>query len=210
MDKKTKTLDFTPTETLKYVSRGGLKLEYALKYFSVDVQDKICLDVGSSTGGFTDCLLHHGAKKVYTVDVGKGLLDWELRNDPRVKVYEKTNFKYFLPELLNEKPDLVTVDVSFISLNKIFPKVKDILSHGGVVLALIKPQFEAERKDVKRGVVQSEVVRQEVVEKIKIFAKEAGFDIAGTATSPVKCPKGNIECFLYMKGGYYENSCNYL
>jgi 23S rRNA (cytidine1920-2'-O)/16S rRNA (cytidine1409-2'-O)-methyltransferase len=200
MDKKTETRGFAPKEKLKYVSRGGLKLEYALKYFSVDVRDKICLDVGSSTGGFTDCLLQHGAKKVYAVDVGKGLLDWKLRNDPRVSVCEKTNFKYFLPELLDEKPDLVTVDVSFISLNKIFPKVKDILSPGGVVFALIKPQFEAERKDVKKGVVQNEVVRQEVVEKVEAFAKEAGFDIDGTATSPVRCPKGNIECFLYMRG----------
>ncbi len=186
-------------ESAEFVSRGGIKLKKALEEFSVCVKDKICLDVGASTGGFTDCLLKNGAKKVYCVDVSYGIFDFKLRNDPRVVNIEKTNIRYFDKNLLKDEIDLAVVDVSFISLEKVLPKVKELVKTGGEIIALVKPQFEAPKGSTQKGVVQDEKIRQQSIDKIKNFSEEIGLKLLGEITSPIKGPKGNLEHFLYLK-----------
>lgn len=178
-----------------YVSRGGLKLEKALRDFGVHPADYVCSDSGASTGGFTDCLLHQGAKKVFAIDVGYGQLDWKIRNDPRVVVMERTNIRYVTPEDLGEPLDLSVIDVSFISLKIVLPAIKNLLKPGqGQVLCLIKPQFEAGRDKVgKKGVVREPETHKEVLDNFVALAGELGFSILGLTFSPVKGPEGNIE-----------------
>ncbi len=184
----------------RYVSRGGEKLEAALKAFKVDPKGKVCLDIGSSTGGFTDCLLQHGAARVHAVDVGKGLLHWKLRNDPRVVVHEGVNARYLRFEEIGEPVDLVTVDVSFISLRLVLPPVKPIVRPEGDVIALVKPQFEAGREKVgKGGVVRDPAVHREVLEGIVGFVeRKLGWSVAGAIRSPLLGPAGNVEFFLHI------------
>ncbi len=187
-------------KTLKYVSRGGLKLEKAMKNFDISLDGKICMDVGASTGGFTDCMLQNGAVKVYSVDVGHGQLDWKLRNDDRVVCMERTNMRYVTEEDIDEPAQFVSIDVSFISLTKILPAVYRVLEDGGQVVALIKPQFEAGREKVgKKGVVRDKKVHEEVIEKICSFAASNGFQLLHLDYSPIKGPEGNIEYLLHMK-----------
>jgi 23S rRNA (cytidine1920-2'-O)/16S rRNA (cytidine1409-2'-O)-methyltransferase len=182
---------------LRYVSRGGVKLEAALREFEVDVRDKVALDVGASTGGFTDCLLQHGAKKVYAVDVGYGQLHWKLRQDPRVVLLERTNARYLRPEDIGEPVDISTVDVSFISLTKVIPPVRDILRDGGILVALIKPQFEVRKGEVgKKGIVRDESKHIEVINKITNFLQELNFKVLGVIPSPILGADGNREFFI--------------
>ena len=178
-----------------YVSRGGLKLEKALRDFGVHPADYVCSDSGASTGGFTDCLLHQGAKKVFAIDVGYGQLDWKIRNDPRVVVMERTNIRYVTPEDLGEPLDLSVIDVSFISLKIVLPAIKNLLKPAqGQVVCLIKPQFEAGRDKVgKKGVVREPETHKEVLDNFVALAGELGFTILGLTFSPVKGPEGNIE-----------------
>ena len=183
--------------TLKYVSRGGLKLEKAMECFDVSVKDKVCMDIGASSGGFTDCMLQNGAKKVYAVDVGHGQLAWKLRNDTRVIVMEKTNIRYVKPEDIGESIDFASIDVSFISLSKVLPAAYNLLSERGEIVALIKPQFEAGREKVgKKGVVREKSTHIEVIQNCFAYAKENGFFVRELEFSPVKGPEGNIE-YLY-------------
>lgn len=179
----------------KFVSRGGFKLERALDFFGLDVAGRVCLDIGASTGGFTDCLLQRGAGKVYAVDVGKGQLHWKLRNDPRVSVRDGVNARYLKAADIGEPADLVTVDVSFISLTKVLPAVREILRSGGRLVTLIKPQFEAGRRQVgKGGVVRDPRVHAEVVKRIRLFGtRETGLEWVGVCESPIRGPAGNIE-----------------
>lgn len=182
-----------------YVSRGGLKLAGALRDFKIKVEGRKALDVGASTGGFTDCLLREGAVKVYALDVGKGQLDWKLRNDERVKVIEETNIRHFDQEIIKDRVDLVTIDVSFISLEKVLPKVAEILKGRGEILALVKPQFELGPKHVgKGGVVRSPEKRKEAVEKVISFSETLGLECRGEAHADIKGPKGNQEYFIYL------------
>ena len=182
-----------------YVSRGGLKLEKALRDFGVKTEGCVCSDSGASTGGFTDCLLQHGAKKVFAIDVGYGQLAWKIRNDPRVVVMERTNIRYVTPEDLGEKLDLSVIDVSFISLSLVLPVVKTLLKPMGQVLCLIKPQFEAGRDKVgKKGVVRDAAVHEEVLQNFISLAKSLGFTIRNLTFSPVKGPEGNIEFLGYL------------
>ena len=183
--------------TLKYVSRGGLKLEKAMECFDVSVKDKVCMDIGASSGGFTDCMLQNGAKKVYAVDVGHGQLAWKLRNDTRVVVMEKTNIRYVKPEDIGESIDFASIDVSFISLLKVLPAAYNLLGERGEIVALIKPQFEAGREKVgKKGVVREKSTHIEVIQNCFAYAKENGFFVRELEFSPVKGPEGNIE-YLY-------------
>ena len=185
---------------LPYVSRGGLKLEKALANFDVDVMDCVCTDVGSSTGGFTDCMLQNGAKKVYAIDVGRGQLDWKLRNDPRVVCMEKTNIRYVTPEDIGEPVDFSSIDVSFISLTKVLVPIRDYLKADGQIVALIKPQFEAGREKVgKKGVVREKSTHREVIRKVMDFAQGIGFDLCALDFSPIKGPEGNIEYLIHLK-----------
>jgi 23S rRNA (cytidine1920-2'-O)/16S rRNA (cytidine1409-2'-O)-methyltransferase len=187
-------------QTLKYVSRGGLKLEKSMGAFGLDLQDKVCMDVGASTGGFTDCMLQNGARKVYAIDVGRGQLDWKLRNDPRVICMEKTNIRYVTPDQIEEKAEFVSIDVSFISLTKVLGPVKALLTPEGQVVCLVKPQFEAGREKVgKKGVVRDPAVHEEVIHKVIDWAVELGFEIAHLDYSPIKGPEGNIEYLLHLK-----------
>ncbi len=209
-------------ESLPYVSRGGIKLEKALNHFNIQVKNRICLDVGASTGGFTDCLLKYGAKLVYALDVGYGQLDWSLRNNPQVVNIEKTNIRYFdkseFTRIIEHEftrienlfasvsypfesffPDLATVDVSFISLEKVLPKVNELLKEKAEIIILVKPQFEAEIEKVKKGIVRDEKIREEVVEKIRKFMQNLGWQIYGVVLSPLKGPKGNIEYLIAAK-----------
>lgn len=187
-------------EDLPYVSRGGLKLEAAIQSFSIDVKDKICMDIGASTGGFTDCLLKHGANFVYAVDVGYGILDVKLRNDARVKNIEKTNVRYLDETLITEKMDIITIDVSFISLTLVIPKALFFLKNGGDIVALIKPQFELSPKEIgKGGIVREEHSRQKAVEKVESFIKELGLNVIGVISSPILGQKGNHEFLIYAK-----------
>lgn len=183
-----------------YVSRGGLKLEKALRNFGVDPTGYVCSDSGASTGGFTDCLLQQGAKKVFAIDVGYGQLDWKIRSDPRVVVMERTNVRYVTPEQLGEPLDLSVIDVSFISLKIVLPVVKTFLkADQGQVLCLIKPQFEAGKEKVgKKGVVRDPAVHQEVLEDFIALAHRIGFTILGLTFSPVKGPEGNIEFLAHL------------
>ena len=177
-----------------YVSRGGLKLEKALRDFGVKPEGYVCSDSGASTGGFTDCLLQQGAKKVFAIDVGYGQLDWKIRSDPRVVVMERTNIRYVTPEQLGEPLDLSVIDVSFISLKIVLPTIKTLLKPTGQVLCLIKPQFEAGKDKVgKKGVVRDPATHQEVLDSFVSLAHDQGFKILGLTFSPVKGPEGNIE-----------------
>ncbi len=186
-------------DKLPYVSRGGLKLEKALKIFPISVKDKVIADIGASTGGFTDCALQNGAAKVYAIDVGYGQLAWKLRSDERVVNMERTNVRYLEKEHLAEMVDAVTIDVAFISLDKVLPAVHKILKSDGFVIALIKPQFEAGKENVgKKGVVRDPKVHEAVINNVIAFAKNEGFGIAGLEFSPIKGPEGNIEYLLYL------------
>lgn len=188
--------------TLKYVSRGGLKLEKALKVFPVDLQGKTCMDIGASTGGFTDCMLQNGAAKVYAVDVGYGQFAWKLRQDPRVVCMEKTNIRYVGPDQIADPLDFASADVSFISLTKVFGPVKTLLKENAEMVCLIKPQFEAGRERVgKKGVVRDPEVHREVIGSVAGCAKSLGFSVLGLDFSPVKGPEGNIEYLLYLRNG---------
>ena len=185
---------------LQYVSRGGLKLEKAMKEFGLTLTDKICMDVGASTGGFTDCMLQNGASKVYSVDVGYGQLAWSLRTDARAVNLERTNARYLTREQIPEEIDFFSVDVSFISLSLILPAVRPLLAEHGQAVCLIKPQFEAGREKVgKKGVVRDQSVHREVIEKIRNFSLENGFSVLGLTYSPVKGPEGNIEYLIYLE-----------
>lgn len=183
-----------------YASRGGLKLEAALKHFSVDVDGLVLLDVGASTGGFTDCLLQHGASKVIAVDVGYGQLDWKLRQDPRVEVLEKTNIRYLKPENLEEPVHGAVIDVSFISLMLVIPPVSELLIGHAFIIALIKPQFEVGKGRVgKGGVVRDPKLHKEVLDRLKTFFEDSGWDVQGHIPSPLLGPKGNREFLIYLK-----------
>lgn len=185
---------------LKYVSRGGLKLEKAVRCFNLDLTGKIAADIGASTGGFTDCALQNGAARVYAIDVGYGQLAWKLRSDERVVNMERTNVRYLEADTLPEKVDVATIDVAFISLDKVLPAVKKIIADDGIVIALIKPQFEAGKENVgKKGVVRDPQVHLTVINNVIATARELGFKIAGLDYSPVKGPEGNIEYLLYLK-----------
>jgi 23S rRNA (cytidine1920-2'-O)/16S rRNA (cytidine1409-2'-O)-methyltransferase len=185
---------------IPYVSRGGLKLEAALLHFGIDFQGLIAMDVGSSTGGFTDCMLKRGALKVYCIDVGYGQLDWSLRNDPRVVLLERTNIRYLEKERIHDMIDIATIDVSFISLRNVLPKVAEFVKEGGEILALVKPQFEVGKGEVgKGGIVREEEKRMAAVNTIKEFAEGLGMTAEGVFQSPVPGQKGNREYFLHLR-----------
>ncbi len=187
-------------ETQRYVSRGGLKLEKAMQCFPIVLTDCVCMDIGASTGGFTDCMLQNGASKVYSVDVGHGQLAWKLRQDERVVCMEQTNFRYMKPEDIADTLDFASVDVSFISLTKILIPARNLLKIGGQMVCLIKPQFEAGREKVgKNGVVREESVHKEVIEKIVTYADLVGFEVKGLEYSPIKGPEGNIEYLVFLE-----------
>jgi len=194
--------------TMPYVSRGGLKLEKALDAFGVDVKDRICIDCGASTGGFTDCLLQRGARRVYAVDVGYGQLDYKLRQDERVTVFERTNIRYLTSADLDEVPSLAVIDVSFISLRLVLPAVRDLLTEDGQVICLIKPQFEAGREHIgKKGVVRDSGVHKQVIEQFLQDASVAGFGVRALDYSPIKGPEGNIEYLAHLqKGGAHAET----
>ena len=184
---------------MKYVSRGGYKLEKAIDAFGISLENKICLDIGASTGGFTDCMLQNGACKVYAIDVGYGQFAWKLRNDARVVCLEKTNVRYVTQEQVPDAGDFASIDVSFISLTKVLPAVLGVLGEAGQLVCLIKPQFEAGREKVgKKGVVRDIAVHREVIEKIAAYAREQGLGILGLSFSPIKGPEGNIEYLIYL------------
>lgn len=186
--------------TLPYVSRGGLKLEKAMKQFGLNLTDKVCMDIGASTGGFTDCMLQNGAKKVYSVDVGHGQLDWKLRNDERVVCMEKTNFRYMVPGDIEDVLDFASVDVSFISLTKILIPARELLADRGEMVCLIKPQFEAGKDKVgKKGVVREPEIHEEVICKVIDFADFIGFTVLHLDFSPIKGPEGNIEYLVHLR-----------
>ncbi|MDD3794487.1 MAG: TlyA family RNA methyltransferase [Lachnospiraceae bacterium] len=195
--------------TLKYVSRGGLKLEKAMQHFGVTLEGKVCMDVGASTGGFTDCMLQNGAVKVFAVDVGHGQLDWKLRNDERVVCMEKTNIRYVLPENIKEPVDFASIDVSFISLTKVLGPVRALLEEEGEIVCLIKPQFEAGREKVgKKGVVRDPAVHEEVIRKVVDFAHGLCFAAKALEFSPIKGPEGNIEYLLWLKKQPEGSDCS--
>ncbi len=186
--------------TLRYVSRGGLKLEKAMAQFDIALDDKVCMDIGASTGGFTDCMLQNGASKVYAVDVGYGQFAWKLRQDPRVVCMEKTNIRYVTPEDIADALDFASVDVSFISLTKVLGPAKELLKDGAEMVCLIKPQFEAGKEKVgKKGVVRDPAVHIEVIERVMLFAQSIGFGVLHLEYSPIKGPEGNIEYLVHMK-----------
>lgn len=194
---------FVKGSVMPYVSRGGLKLEKALKYFDITMTDRVMVDIGSSTGGFTDCALQNKAKRVYAVDVGTNQLVWKLRNDSRVVVKEKTNFRHATTDLFEyELPNIATIDVSFISLKLIFEPLKDILNDGDDIVALIKPQFEAGREDVgKKGIVKDAKIHQRVIENVISYANECHFSIQNLTYSPITGGEGNIEFLAHFKVG---------
>lgn len=190
-----------------YVSRGGLKLEKAMKAFPIQLRGKVCMDIGASTGGFTDCMLQNGALKVYSVDVGYGQLAWKLRSDPRVVNMERTNIRYLEKSALSEAPEFFSADVSFISLKPVLGTVFDLLTDGGEGVCLIKPQFEVGREKVgKRGVVREKSTHIEVIENVLAFTEEAGFSVKGLDFSPIKGPEGNIEYLMHIKKSDGESS----
>ena len=193
-------------EQLKYVSRGGLKLEKAMQEFPITLEGKIAMDIGASTGGFTDCMLQNGAKKVFSVDVGYGQFAWKLRQDERVVNMERTNIRYVKHEDIGDYLDFASIDVSFISLKLVLPVAKELLGDNGELVALIKPQFEAGREQVgKKGVVRDINVHYEVVKNVLDFAKNIDFSVAGLSFSPIKGPEGNIEYLAYLK----KQKCEY-
>jgi 23S rRNA (cytidine1920-2'-O)/16S rRNA (cytidine1409-2'-O)-methyltransferase len=210
-DKAGENIDTSKTpeirgETLKYVSRGGLKLEKAINTFSIDLNEKICMDIGASTGGFTDCMLQNGAKKVFSVDVGYGQFSWKLRNDSRVVNMERTNIRYVTAKDIGMPVDFASIDVSFISLKLVLPVLYELLAPFGQAVALIKPQFEAGRGQVgKKGVVRDINIHLSVVENVLAFAQDTGFSVCGLSYSPIKGPEGNIEYLVYLKKE--ENIC---
>ena len=186
-------------KVMPYVSRGGYKLEKAMEVFPVTIEGKICMDIGSSTGGFTDCMLQNGASKVYSIDVGYGQLAWKLRNDERVVCMEKTNVRYITEEQVPDKPQFASVDVSFISLTKVIPPALNVMSDDAQLVCLIKPQFEAGREKVgKKGVVRDKKVHEEVILKIIDFAFKIGLNVIGIDFSPIKGPEGNIEYLIML------------
>lgn len=186
--------------TLKYVSRGGLKLEKAMTHFGISLTGKICMDIGASTGGFTDCMLQNGASKVYAVDVGYGQFAWKLRQDPRVVCMEKTNIRYVTPEDITDVLDFASVDVSFISLTKVLGPARELLRDRGQMVCLIKPQFEAGREKVgKKGVVRDKAVHEEVITRVIAFALDNGFSVHNLEYSPIKGPEGNIEYLVFLE-----------
>lgn len=186
-------------KTLPYVSRGGLKLEKAIKSFNINLSGKVVLDIGASTGGFTDCALQNGAEKIYSVDVGYGQLAWKLRQDFRVVVLERTNIRHLTPDKLNELPNFITIDVSFISLAKVFPKLLELSTSDAFGVALIKPQFEAGRERVgKKGVVRDPAVHEDVIKTVIQMVRKLDYRVLGLDYSPVKGPEGNIEYLLYF------------
>lgn len=186
--------------TLPYVSRGGLKLEKAMEVFPIILKDKVCMDIGASTGGFTDCMLQNGAVKVYSIDVGYGQLAWKLRSDSRVVNLERTNFRYVTNEQIPESIDFASIDVSFISLKLIFPALMPLLKTDGECVCLVKPQFEAGKDKVgKKGVVRERSTHVEVIENVIRYASDNGFSVLNLDFSPVKGPEGNIEYLLYIK-----------
>ncbi len=186
--------------TLKYVSRGGLKLEKAMDKWGFSLDGKVCMDIGASTGGFTDCMLQNGASKVYSVDVGHGQLAWKLRNDERVVCMEQTNFRYMVREDIEDDLDFASVDVSFISLTKILIPARNLLKAGGEMVCLIKPQFEAGRDKVgKNGVVREPEIHREVIHKIVDYAASVGFEVVNLDYSPIKGPEGNIEYLVHIR-----------
>ncbi|MBR6390065.1 MAG: TlyA family RNA methyltransferase [Lachnospiraceae bacterium] len=188
--------------TLKYVSRGGLKLEKAIEVFPIDLTGAVAMDIGASTGGFTDCMLQNGAVKVYSIDVGHGQLAWKLRNDERVICMEKTNFRYVTPDDIPEPIDFASVDVSFISLSRILPPAYALLKPGASMAVLIKPQFEAGREKVgKKGVVRDKATHTEVISDCIGYARDTGFEVAGLDHSPIRGPEGNIEYLMYLIKG---------
>ncbi|MBD3183659.1 TlyA family rRNA (cytidine-2'-O)-methyltransferase [Candidatus Poribacteria bacterium] len=192
---------------IPYVSRGGLKLEKALIFFKIDVTGKNCIDVGASTGGFTDCLLQNGAAMVYAVDVGYGQIDWKLRNDKRVILFERTNIRYVKPDQFEEELELATIDVSFISLKSVLPVVNSLLKSQGQIIALIKPQFEAGRGNVgKGGVVREGEIHRDVIEGIWSLALDMDLIVSGLTYSPLKGPAGNIEYLIWLQKGICEKS----
>ena len=194
-------------EAIPFVSRGGFKLDKALKVFPIDPSGKTCIDCGASTGGFTDVLLQHGAAKVYAVDVGYGQLAWKLRNDPRVVNLERTNLRYVTAEQIPELLELAVMDVSFISIRLVLPAVKALLVPGADLVCLIKPQFEAGREEVgKKGVVRDSGVHCQVIRSILDFAPQIGLSVMGLDYSPIKGPEGNIEYICHMKNGCYESA----
>ena len=190
----------------KYVSRGGFKLEKAVEQYGVSLKDKICMDVGSSTGGFTDCMLQNGARKVYAVDVGTNQLAWKLRQDERVISMEKTNIRYLEPEQIPDSIDFISIDVAFISLTKVLLPVRELLKDGGEIVCLIKPQFEARSEKVgKKGVVREQSVHLEVIEKVIIYAVSIGFRLLNLDYSPIKGPEGNIEYLLHIQKNIFPD-----
>ncbi len=193
------TLKKSSRALFPFVSRGGLKLDKAVKTFHLDLKDRVCMDVGASTGGFTDCMLQNGAAHVYSVDVGRGQLDWKLREDPRVTVMEKTNIRYVTPEDIGERPSFVSIDVSFISLKTVLPPVRDLMTEEGELVCLIKPQFEAGRDKVgKKGVVRDPKVHAAVIREVTDFAAAIGLIPEDLSFSPIKGPEGNIEYLLHL------------
>lgn len=194
--------------TLPYVSRGGLKLEKAIDVFELDLNDKVCVDVGASTGGFTDCMLQNGASKVYSIDVGYGQLAWKLRTDDRVVNIERTNIRYLDMSVFKDEIDFSSIDVSFISLKLVLPVVYEFLSNNGYVVALIKPQFEAGREEVgKKGVVREKPIHKKVILNCLEYAKTSGFSIENLDFSPIKGPEGNIEFLVLLsKKSAVENN----
>lgn len=185
--------------TLPYVSRGGLKLEKAMTHFGLSLEGKVCMDVGASTGGFTDCMLQNGAVKVYSVDVGHGQLDWKLRNDERVVCMERTNIRYVTPENIAEPVQFVSIDVSFISLTKVLLPVRNLMEESAQMVCLIKPQFEAGREKVgKKGVVRDPKVHEEVIHQVIAYARSISFGVLHLEFSPIKGPEGNIEYLLHL------------
>jgi 23S rRNA (cytidine1920-2'-O)/16S rRNA (cytidine1409-2'-O)-methyltransferase len=186
--------------SLKYVSRGGLKLEKAMEQWGFKLDGKVCMDIGASTGGFTDCMLQNGARKVYSIDVGHGQLAWKLRNDERVVCMEQTNFRFMTPDDIDDKPDFASVDVSFISLTKILIPARNLLRDGGEMVCLIKPQFEAGRDKVgKNGVVREASTHSEVIHRITDYADSIGFEVMHIDFSPIKGPEGNIEYLMHIR-----------
>lgn len=198
---------FVKGEAIPYVSRGGLKLEKAISEFGLDLKDKVAMDVGASTGGFTDCMLKNGASKVFAVDVGYGQLAWELRNDERVICMERTNIRYVKPEDIGQMMDFVSIDVAFISLKLVVPAVKELMKEGGELVALVKPQFEAGREKVgKKGVVREPEIHEEVLMNVIPEICKLGFKLKELTFSPIKGPEGNIEYLSYFV--YNKEECN--
>lgn len=196
-------------DAIPFVSRGGLKLDKAIKVFPIDLHERVCADIGASTGGFTDVMLKNGASHVYAIDVGYGQLDWSLRNDPRVTVMERTNARFMTPDWFPTPITFASIDVSFISLRLILPPLFESLTENGEVVALIKPQFEAGRSEIgKNGVVRDPAVHERVIRDTVQFAFETGFDVSGLSFSPITGPKGNIEFLLYMRKSGTKNDAS--